>query len=109
MNGRKSSVEARFKKGMSGNPKGRPRQQQPPASVGSLFRKVAKEHISLEIDGSTVRMPLWDAYIRQIYTMALNKNRGAARLLDKLRSQFPGDLLPGDPTTFLMYESDAGL
>ena len=29
--------------------------------------------------------------------------------VDHLRRQFPGDLPPGDPITFLIYESDAGL
>jgi hypothetical protein len=54
-------------------------------------------------------MSRWDAYVRQIYTMALNKNNGAARLLDQLRRQFPGDLLPGDTITFVISESDAEL
>jgi hypothetical protein len=41
--------------------------------------------------------------------MALNKNSSAARLLDQLRRQFPGDLLPGDPVIFLISEDDAKL
>jgi hypothetical protein len=41
--------------------------------------------------------------------MALNKNNSAARLLDKLRKQFPGELLPGDPITILITEEDARL
>ena len=41
-----------------------------------------------------------DAYVRQIYTMALNKNHGAARLLGQLRSQFPGDLRRVIPLPF---------
>jgi hypothetical protein len=36
----------------------------------------------------------WDAYVRQI------RNGSAARLLDQVRRQFPGDLLPGDPVFF---------
>ena len=47
--------------------------------------------------------------IRQIYTMALNKDNGAAKLLDQLRTQFPGEALPGDPITFIISESDAEL
>jgi hypothetical protein len=41
--------------------------------------------------------------------MALNKNISAARLLERLRRQFPGDLLPGDPIYFLIYPSDVNL
>jgi hypothetical protein len=41
--------------------------------------------------------------------MALNKNTSAARILDQIRTQFPGDLPPGDPVTFVLYESDRNL
>jgi hypothetical protein len=54
-------------------------------------------------------MSRWDAYVRQIYNMALNKDVSAARLLDQLRRQFPGDLLPGDLITFVITEADAKL
>ena len=96
-----------FRKGRSGNPKGPPRQAKRQVSPGSLFRKVAKEQIGIEIDGVTVTMSRWEAYVRQIYTMALNKNNSAARLLDQLRRQFPGDLPPSDEITFIISESDA--
>jgi hypothetical protein len=54
-------------------------------------------------------MSRWDTYVRQIYNMALSKDVSAARLLDQLRRQFPGDLLPGDPITFYITEDDARL
>ena len=41
--------------------------------------------------------------------MALNKNNSAARLLDQLRWQFPGNLLPGDKVIFFVSEADAKL
>ncbi|MBR0797633.1 hypothetical protein JQ615_19800 [Bradyrhizobium jicamae] len=110
MSNRNPPVSTRFKKGHSGNPRGRPRRQKrPDVSAGALFRKVAKEQIRLDIDGTTVGIPLWEAYVSQIYTMALNKNNSAARLLDQLRRQFPGDLPPGDPITFFITEADARL
>jgi hypothetical protein len=99
--------DTQFRKGRSGNPKGPPRQAKRQVSAGSLFRKVAKEQIGIEIDGVTVTISRWDAYVRQVYTMALNKKNPAARLLDQLRRQFPGDLLPGDEITFVISESDA--
>jgi hypothetical protein len=98
-----------FRKGRSGNPSGRPKQNQRPISVGSLFRKVAREQVPIEVDGIKVMISYWDAYVRQVYTMALNKNNSAARLLDQLRRQFPGDLLPGDPVILDISEDDARL
>jgi hypothetical protein len=78
-------------------------------STGSQFRKVAKEQVSIEVDGIRHKMSHWDAYVRQIYNMALNKNSSAARLLDQRRRQFPGDLLPGDGIAFFISEADAKL
>jgi hypothetical protein len=103
------SKNTQFKKGRSGNPKGRPRQIVGQVSTGSQFRKVAREQMAIEIEGTRHKLSRWDAYVRQIYNMALNKNSSAARLLDQLRRQFPGDLLPGDPITFLISEDDAKL
>ena len=77
--------------------------------MGFQFRKVAKQLITIEVDGTQHRISRWDAYVRQIYNMALNKSNCAARLLDQLRRQFPGDLLPGDPITFVISETDAEL
>jgi predicted DNA-binding ribbon-helix-helix protein len=78
-------------------------------SMGSQFRKVAKENVSIEVGGAGHKISLWEAYVRHIYTMALGKNSSAARLLDQLRKQFPGAPLSGDPIVFRMRESDAGL
>jgi hypothetical protein len=78
-------------------------------SAAALFRKVASEKIAIEVNGRTEKLTRWDAYIRQIYTMALNKNNGAARLIAKLRKQFPGEPLPGEPYILRITESDTRL
>jgi hypothetical protein len=105
----KSPRSARPRKGGPVSPKRRPKQNQRQFPVGFLFRKVAREQVPIEVDGNRITMSRWDAYVRQIYTMSLNKNNSAARLLDQLRRQFPGDLLPGDPIYFLITEDDAKL
>jgi hypothetical protein len=78
-------------------------------STGVQFRRVANEQIPFETKGIKGKMSLWDAYVQQIYVMALNKDSSAARLLQKLREDFPGDLLPGDPIDFYISEADAEL
>ena len=98
-----------FKKGRSGNLIGRPKQNRRQVSPGFLFRKVAQEQVPIELNGRRVTMSRWQLYLRQIYTMALNGNNSASQLLDQLRSQFPGEALPGDPITFLISETDAKL
>jgi hypothetical protein len=101
--------DMQFAKGRSGNLSGRPKKDHKQRSAAYLFRKVARDDVAIEIGGEPLKMSYWDAYVRQIYVMALNKNNGAARLLDQLRRQFPGDALPGDPITYLMTKADVGL
>ena len=71
-------------------------------SLGSKYR-------SKSMAPRKIKMTYSDAYVRQIYTMALNKNTSAARLLEQLRTQFPSDALPGDPIVFAIYKEDADL
>jgi Family of unknown function (DUF5681) len=78
----------RFKKGQSGNPRGRPKQAVQRLSAAYLFRKVANEEVAIQVDGGTVVMTRWEALMRQIHVMAHN-NASAARLLHRIRKQYP--------------------
>jgi hypothetical protein len=96
-----------FKKGRSGNSKGRPRQAVRQISTAYLFRKVAAEQLAIEVDGAQVTMTRWEAMVRQVHNLALNKDASAARLIHKLRKQFPGNPVEGDK--FIMVVSDIDL
>jgi Family of unknown function (DUF5681) len=82
---------------------------QSPASIGFLFRKIAWDEIVIDDGQGAYKISRWQAYVRQTYNLSLNKNNGAAKLLDQLRRRFPGKLLPGDPITFVINDSDAKL
>ena len=95
-----------FTKGRSGNPNGRPRNRI--VSANYLFQKVAKENVLIDVGGVKVKMTRMEAYLRQVQLLAY-KNVGAARLINRLRKQFPGDPARGDKLTFVISESDARL
>jgi hypothetical protein len=59
---------SRFKKGQSGNKKGRPRQAAQPVSTSHLFRKVANEQVEIEVQDRKVVMTYWEALLRQTQT-----------------------------------------
>jgi Family of unknown function (DUF5681) len=81
----------------------------PKLSVASHFRRIASEDIELEANGKRVTMSRWEAYLRQVYSMAMQKDIRATRLLSKLRKQFPGEMLPGEIIVFHLSEADMRL
>jgi len=92
----KPPKSGQFKKGKSGNLKGCPKQTEQPVSVSYLFRKVATEEVIIEGGGGQMIMTRLEAVIRQIQIQALNNNPSAARLLHKMRKQFPEKSSPGE-------------
>src|ERR1700732_3680789 len=98
-----------FKKGQSGNPKGRPKQTTQPVSTAYLFYKVANEQVAIEIDGNEVMMTRWEALVRQVQALALKRDAGAARLMHKIRRRFPGKAPSGVKYLAVVSDDDMKL
>ena len=81
----------------------------PKLSVASHFRRIASEDIELEANGKPIKISRWEAYLRQVYSMAMQKDIRATRLLSRLRKQFPGEMLPGKIIVFHLSEADMRL
>ena len=86
---------SQFKKGRSGNPKGRPKKPSQPVSTAYLFRKVASETVTVETKSGKEIMTRWEALARMVQNLALSKDPSAARLLHQMRRKFPGKAAPG--------------
>jgi Family of unknown function (DUF5681) len=65
---------SQFKKGRAGNSKGRPKRAMQ-ISTAYLFRKVANEQVAIEVEGGQAMMTRWEAFVRQIHTMASTRMR----------------------------------
>jgi hypothetical protein len=92
---RKPPKNGQFKKGQSGNPKGRPKKPSQQVSTAYLFRKVANETVVIETASGKMRMTRSEALARMVQNLALNKDSSAARLLSQMRKKFPGKATPG--------------
>ena len=98
---------ARFKKGVSGNAKGRPKRQ--PAPIGEVIKGVMGAAVEYSEGGRTKKASRWELSVRRHLKNALKGDVGAAEALLKIRAQAQAkrdtttqvvricDLLPTDP------------
>jgi Family of unknown function (DUF5681) len=106
---RKPPKNRQFKKGQSGNPRGRPKKPPRPVSRAHLFRKVANEMVNIEVGGEKVTRTIWEAFARKVHHQALNKEPGFAQLFHQMRKKFPGAALPGDKYIWVGTDDDMKL
>ena len=75
------SASTRFKRGQSGNPKGRPRKPRPPAP--SPFA-ILDELLTVHEPESVSKLPLEDAMLIKTYQRAITGGRRAAKKIVKM-------------------------
>lgn len=68
--------ETRFKKGTSGNSKGRPKGSK---NLATLFFNLGREKVTVAIGGRRITMPVSEAILRQTYNNAASGDRLARR------------------------------
>jgi hypothetical protein len=54
-------------------------------------------------------MTRWEALMRQIQTLSLNKDAGAARLLQRIRKEFPTNASPAEKYIAVLSDNDMKL
>ena len=82
----KPPKRTRFKKGRSGNPKGRPRKK---PDLYSELAKVLRENVTITVDGQQERVTVQQALLRRLRDQALRGEIWAQKLTQKVVGALP--------------------
>lgn len=84
---RRPPKSTQFKKGRSGNPRGRPRGSR---DIGNILLDVTKQKIAVTENGRTRRMPALEVMLRKLINEAVQNDQGALKLLFTLMDRYAG-------------------
>ena len=83
---RRPPRRSRFKPGMSGNPRGRPKGRQ---SAAEKLEALLAERVTLHIDGKVKRVPLDEVLMRSLIKKAAAGDVQSIRLIEDIRATRP--------------------
>jgi len=89
---RKPPKETRWRKGISGNPKGRPKkpnsEANPQEDPGKVIQSVDNEKILVTVDEKSVLMRKGEIHFRQLFAKAIKGDLKAARHIANLAAEY---------------------
>jgi hypothetical protein len=85
---RRPPKQYQFKKGQSGNSKGRPKRQATGVDLGATFRKVANETVTVSSDSGPRQVPRWEALFSQLMMLVMSDKPHLLALLFDMREAF---------------------
>jgi hypothetical protein len=103
---KKPPVAARFKKGQSGNPGGKPKKIAPELNPGKILQSIDNEELIVKIEGKGKRMLKAEIYFRQLFTRAIRGDLTDARLIAKMAAKYFGPEADGPSEVRFMIVPD---
>lgn len=86
---------SQFKKGQSGNPKGRPQKVQQVIdgrTIDNFYREFSRRLVPVKINGKTMLMPMLEAIVHAHFTQAMKGDLPALKVLIKVLREVQGPL-----------------
>jgi hypothetical protein len=74
-----------FSKGMSGNPKGRPKGSRP---VGALLQEILRQTVAVNENGKTRRLPALEVMLRRLANDAMRNEKTALKFMLSLVDRY---------------------
>jgi hypothetical protein len=103
----KPPVAARFQKGTSGNPSGRPKKILESLDAGSVVQSIDSEEIVVTDNGKRKRLTKAEIIFRQTFAKATRGDLQMARLLVAMAAKYFGPEIEAAPETEFIIETEA--
>ena len=98
---KKPPKDSQFKKGKSGNPRGRPRKD---PGIAAVFRKISKQVVRTNGQNGPQSMTKLEASVTQLVNKAASGDLKAMKVLMQLASRFPEFVTDPEPVPLIRIQ-----